>query len=196
MASSFSASVLASCGEVVGELLVLGLLGEFLRPVHGEVELAAAVVELAGLARRALVVLQQLADRGVQRLAQQRGPLVAGLVAQVLEAGAQREELAERIPAQVVLLDQLVHVLGRRPARARLVHSAAGHQRHDRQHLGAGAQLQDREQVGEVVAQDVSGRGDGVLPADHPLQRVPHGPHLRHDLDVQALGVVVRRGRP
>ncbi len=91
----------------------------------------------------------------------------------------------------MVLFLELVDVLGRRAAGAGLVQAATGHQRHDRQHLGAGAQFQDREQVGEVVAQDVASRGDGVLPADHPLDRVPHGPHLRHDLDGQALGVVV-----
>src|ERR1700742_5074434 len=52
---------LGQFGEVLGQLLVFGLLGEFLRPVQREVELTAAVVELTGLARRALVVLQQLA---------------------------------------------------------------------------------------------------------------------------------------
>ena len=91
----------------------------------------------------------------------------------------------------MVLLDQLVNMLGRRAAGAGLVHSATGHQRHDREHLGAGAQLQDGEQIGEVVAQDVAGHGDGVLAADDPFQRVPHGPHLRHDLDLESLGVVL-----
>ena len=32
---------------------------------------------------------------------------------------------------------------------------------------------------------------DGVEPADHALERVAHGAHLRHDLDVEAGGVVV-----
>ena len=77
----------------------------------------------------------------------------------------QREELAERIPAQVVLLDELLHVLGRRTAGAGLEQAAAVHQRHDREHLGAGAQLEDREQVGQVVAQHVAGDRDRVLAA-------------------------------
>ena len=84
-----------------------------------------------------------------------------------------------------------LHVLRRRAAGTGFVHAATGHQRHDRQHLGAGAQLHDREQVGQVVAQDVAGDRDGVQAADHALQRVAHGAHLRHDLDVQAGGVVV-----
>src|SRR6478672_1662647 len=104
---------LGQFGEVLGQLLVFGLLGEFLRPVQRKVELTAAVVELTGLARRALVVLQQLAYGAIQGLAKQRGSLVAGLDSQVLEASAQSEEFAERIPPQVVLFDQLVHMLRR-----------------------------------------------------------------------------------
>ena len=37
----------------------------------------------------------------------------------------EREELAERIPAQIVLLQELLHVLRRRAAGAGLVQSAA-----------------------------------------------------------------------
>jgi hypothetical protein len=81
--------------------------------------------------------------------------------------------------------------LGAEPPAPGLVHAAAGHQRHDGQHLGAGAQLHDREQVGQVVAQDVAGGADGVQAAHHALQRVAHGAHLAHDLDVQAGGVVL-----
>ncbi|CKN70462.1 Uncharacterised protein [Mycobacterium tuberculosis] len=122
-----------------GQLLVVGLRGQLLCPVHGEVELAAPVVEFTGFARRTLVVVQQLADGGIQGLTQEFGPLVTGLDADILETGAQREELTQRIPAQVILLHQLFDVLGCRTARPRLVHSAAGHQRNDGQHLGAGA---------------------------------------------------------
>lgn len=45
------------------------------------------------------------------------GPLVTGLDADILETGAQREELTQRIPAQVILLHQLFDVLGCRTAR-------------------------------------------------------------------------------
>lgn len=93
----------------------------------------------------------------------------------------------------MVLLDELLDVLGCRTAGAGLVQAAAGHERHDRQHLGAGSELQDREEVGEVVAQDVAGRGDGVEAADDAFEGVPHGADLRHDLDVETLGVVLRK---
>ena len=82
----------------------------------------------------------------------------------------EREELAQAVPAQVVLLDQLLDVLGRRAAGAGLEQPAAVDQRDDREHLGAGAQLQDREQVGQVVAQHVAGDRDGVLAAADALQ--------------------------
>ena len=47
--------------ERLGQLGVVGLLGQRLRPVQREVEVAAAVVELADLARRRPAVLEQLA---------------------------------------------------------------------------------------------------------------------------------------
>src|SRR6202012_3480962 len=102
---------------------VVVLRGEFLRPVQRQVELAAAIVELTGLARRALVVVQQLSDRMVKRLAQDFGPLDAGLDSYILETRSQRQKFAEGIPPQVVLLDQLVDMLGRRTTRSCLIHS-------------------------------------------------------------------------
>ena len=118
-------------------------------------------------------------------------PVILALEAQILQAHRQCQELTERIPPQVVFLHELLDVLGRRTARTGLVQSTTGHQRHDREHLGAGTEFEDREQVGEVVTQDVAGRGDGVHAANDPFERVPHRSHLRHVRDVQALGVVI-----
>src|SRR5689334_19814391 len=89
-------------GEVLAQVVVIGF-RKLLRPVQRQVELAAAVVEFAGLARRALVVLQQLADRGVQRLAQNFGALVVGLDADVFETRSESKEFTQGVPAQVVL---------------------------------------------------------------------------------------------
>ena len=83
---------------------------------------------------------------------------------QVLQGDAPgRRTRPRRVPAQVVLLLELLDVLGRGAAGAGLEEAAAVQQRHDGEHLGAGADLEDREEVGEVVAQDVAGDGDGVL---------------------------------
>ena len=108
----------------------------------------------------------------------------------------QGEELAEAVPAQVVLLDQLLHVLGRRAAGAGLEQAAAVDQRDDREHLGAGAELEDREQVGEVVAQHVAGDRDGVLALADALEGVRRGELGREDLDLEARRCRGRAGRP
>ena len=82
-------------------------------------------------------------------------------------------------------------MLGCRAAGAGFVHAAASHQRHDGQHLGRGAQLHDREQVGQVVAQYVAGHRDGVLAADHALHGYADGFVVAHHADVQAGQVVI-----
>ena len=120
---------------------------------------------------------------------------VAGLRAEVLDRHGQRQELAERIPAQVVLLHELLHVLRRRAAGAGLVQPAAVEQRHDRQHLGARAELENREQIREVVAQHVAGDRDRVEAGAHALQRRADRVDRRHDLDVETRRVVVLQVR-
>jgi hypothetical protein len=107
-------------------------------------------------------------------------------VAEVLQRRSQREEFAERIPAQEAFFDELLHVLRRRTARAGFEHAATGHQRHDRQHLRAGAQFHDREQVGQVVAQHVAGHRDRVLALADALERER----------VASTGVMMRMSRP
>ena len=100
------------------------------------------------------------------------------------------QELAQGVPPQVVLLHELLHVLGGRAAGTGLEQATAVDQRDDREHLGRGAQLQDGEQVGQVVAQHVAGDGDGVLAAADALQGEGDGLLRCHDLDLQAVGVV------
>jgi hypothetical protein len=87
----------------------------------------------------------------------------------VAEGLGEREELAEAVPAQVVLLHQLLHVLGSRAAGAGLEEATAVHERDDGEHLGARAELEDGEEVGVVVTQDVAGHRDGVLALADPL---------------------------
>ena len=158
--------------------------------------MAAAVVELADLARGRPAVLQQLAGGRVERLGEQLRARVAGLLGEQLERDRQREELAERVPAQVVLLHELLDVLGRRAAGAGLEQAAAVHQRHDREHLRARAELEDREQVGQVVAQHVAGDRDRVLAARGALEREARRLGDRQDLDLQAVGVVLGEVAP
>mmetsp|Transcript_33551 Transcript_33551/g.84233 ORF Transcript_33551/g.84233 Transcript_33551/m.84233 type:complete len:624 (+) Transcript_33551:506-2377(+) len=92
----------------------------------------------------------------------------------------------------MALLEELLHVLWRRAACAGLKQAAPCKQRHDGQHLGGRAQLQDGEQVGEVVAQHVACDGDGVLARAGALARGGHGLAGGQDADVHARGVVRR----
>jgi hypothetical protein len=153
---------------------------------------AAAVVDLADATGRGLVLVEQGAGGGVEALPRTAGADVAGAARQVLEGLGQREELAEGVPAQVVLLDELLHVLGGRAAGAGLEEATAVHQRDDRQHLGRRAELEDREQVGVVVAQHVAGHRDGVLAAADALDRLVGWPRRgRRCVMSRPVGVVV-----
>jgi hypothetical protein len=86
---------------------------------------AAAVVDAAELAAGRLVLVEEGAGRPVERVGQDLGAGVARALGQLLEADGQREELAQAVPAQVVLLDQLLDVLGGRAAGAGLEQAAA-----------------------------------------------------------------------
>jgi hypothetical protein len=81
--------------ETLLQLAVVSLAAERLRPIQGQVEMAASIVELAGLRRRRLVVVEQLAGRLVERLREDLRLVVVGLDAEVLERYSDREEFAE-----------------------------------------------------------------------------------------------------
>src|SRR5690606_40454281 len=61
----------------------------------------------------------------VQRVGEDLRARLAHPRGEVLERGAQRQELAQRVPAQVVLGQELLHVLRRRAAGSRLEEAAA-----------------------------------------------------------------------
>ena len=170
---SFAASASATGREDRRQLGVGLLRGQLLRPVQREVEVAAAVVDRAERAARRLVVLEERAGRGIQRVGQHLRLDVAGEVREVLERGGEREELAERVPAQVVLArraaarasgaDPPAPVSNRPPpASSGTIESI----------FALRADLEDREQVGDVVAQHVAGHRDGVLALAQPVERV------------------------
>ena len=134
-------------GEDRFQFSVLSLGGERLGPVEREVEVAAAVVDAGDFAGGRFVFDQELARRGVQGVGEDFGLGDAEGFAEVFERNSDGQKLAERIPAQVVLLGELLHVFRRGAAGTRFEESAAIHQRHDGKHLGAGAEFEDREQV-------------------------------------------------
>ena len=153
--------------------------------------MAAAVVDLTDTASRRLVLVEQALGGLVEGVGEDAGAGVAIGLGQVTQRLGQREELTEAVPAQVVLLDQLLHVLGCRAAGPGLEEATAVHQRHDGEHLGAGAELEDGEEVGVVVTQDVAGHRDRVLALADPLDGELRGVGGGEDADVEALGVVL-----
>src|SRR5690606_29631100 len=86
--------------ETVCEVLIRGLRSELLCPVERQVEVAAAVVDLAHLARRRLVALEEAGRRTVEGVGQHLSARLAGLIGQMFERRRQRKELAEGVPTQ------------------------------------------------------------------------------------------------
>ena len=160
--------------------------------------MAAAVVELADLARRRPAVLEQLAGRPVQRLAEHLRAGCRSCSASISSDTASARNSPSESQRRWFSFSELLDVLRRRAAGAGLEQAAAVHQRDDREHLRARAELEDREQVGEVVAQDVAGDRDRVLAALGALEREAGRLGDGQDLDLQAVGVelVERRARP
>ncbi len=89
------------------------------------------------------------------------------------------------------LLQELLHVLGGGAAGAGLEQPTAVHQRHDGQHPGTRPQFQNREQIGQIVTQDVAGCGNRVFAPADPFQRKPHPVLGLHDPHVQAGRIVL-----
>ncbi len=66
----------------------------------------------------------------------------------MLEGGSQSKELPEGIPAEVVVLEELLDMLRSGTARTGFKEAAAVHERNDGEHLGAGANFENREEIG------------------------------------------------
>ena len=157
---------------------IIGLCRHRLCPVAGKVIVASAVVVLPHLTARRLAFGQQLFGSVINGFAHQLGRRRA----REPQAFPQGTELTQAVPAQVVLLDQLLHVLGRRATSTRFKQTAALHQLHNRQHLGRCANLKDREQIRQVIAQHVAGDRDAGLALTDRLARGAGGRRGCHDL--------------
>src|SRR5215470_18152006 len=113
--------------------------------------MAAAIVDLTNLTGWGLVALQELRIGLIERVRQNLCDLIVRRLRQVFQRRGQREEFAQRIPAEVALLLELLHMFRRGPSRTGLEQAAAVQKRHNREHLGAGSYFENREQIREVV---------------------------------------------
>eukprot|EP01035_Chromulina_nebulosa_P009588 gene9588-12935_t len=102
------------------------------------------------------------------------------------------EEFAKAVPAEKVFLGELLHVFRRGAAGAGFEEAAAVHERDDGEHLRAGADFENREEVGEVVAENIARDADRVLAGLEADEGGLAGGGRGHDLEVEAGGVVLR----
>mmetsp|Transcript_117348 Transcript_117348/g.163313 ORF Transcript_117348/g.163313 Transcript_117348/m.163313 type:complete len:272 (-) Transcript_117348:425-1240(-) len=91
----------------------------------------------------------------------------------------------------MALLLELLDMLRRGATCAGLIHAATSQHGHHGEHLGAGAKLEDREEVCQVVAQHIARDRDRVQALLGALAGLARGLHRRHDLNVEAAGVVL-----
>ena len=119
----FGDDLLLGCGELgghggkdLGELRIPRLLGERLRPVEGEVDMRAAAVDGAEFAAGGAVVFEILAVGGVEGVGEDFGLGMVRALGEVFKGGREGEELAEAVPAQVVVLGEILDVLRGRTA--------------------------------------------------------------------------------
>ena len=84
-------------------------------------------------------------------------------------------------------------MLGSRSARSGLEQPATVQQWHDRQHPCTGAKLEDREQVGQVISQDVPGDRNRVFSAADAFQSELHGIVRSHDAYIESGQIMVEQ---
>src|SRR5262249_55272516 len=183
------AQIFCNFRKSLSDLLVSRLRSQSLRPVERQVEVAATVVDLADLTGWRFVALEELRIGLIERVGQDLGHRIIPGLRQVLQRRSQCEEFAERVPTQIAFLLELLHVLWCRSSRAGLEQATTVQQRDDREHLGAGADFENGEQVCEVVTEHVAGAGNRVLAFLHPLQRKAGRFRRRHDPNVESLRI-------
>ena len=87
--------------------------------------------------------------------------------------------------------DKLLHMFRRRPSGPGLKKTAAFNKRNDGKHFRAGTQFQNREQVGQVIPEDVTRCGDRILSGFGTFEGMVHRVYGSHGLNVQSTGVVI-----
>ncbi len=82
-------------------------------------------------------------------------------------------------------------MLGRGSTGTGFEETTAIHQRHDGEHLGTGAELKDRKQVGQVVAEHVASDGNSIIASLRTLQRDACCLDWRQDADIEPFSVAI-----
>src|SRR3989441_12480826 len=96
-------------GKTRLKVLIFGLLSQGLRPVQRKIKMAPAIINLTHLSSRRLVALQELGVGSIERIRQNLCGGIVGCFAQMLQGCGQRQEFAQRIPAQIPFVLKLMH---------------------------------------------------------------------------------------
>lgn len=181
VATDVDGGALASV-ELFQDLLGVGLKGlgkgsercvglsEGLSPVESQVEVGGTVVGLVDSTLGSSVRVQPGADGLVEGLSE-KGSLGVASFSEELKGSGSSEVLTERIPTEMVLFGELLDVERGRATSTSLEHATSGEHRDDTEHLGGGVQLEDREEIGVVISEDVTSHTDRLLASSHSLER-------------------------
>ena len=102
---------LSNLDEARCQILILRLLGQRLRPVESQIEMAAAVIDFSDFARWRFIALQELGIGLIKGIRQHFRRGIVRHFGQMLQRGSQRQEVSERIPPQIAFFLELLHVL-------------------------------------------------------------------------------------
>ncbi len=153
--------------------------------------MASAIVDAAESSGGRLVFGEQFFGREVERLTQDGRFGILKDSAEVIERDGQGEKLTEGIPAQVVFCLELLNMFRSRSSGASLEESAPLHQGNNRKHLCARPHLEDGEEVGKVISENVAGNRNGVFTLSDSFQRKLSGFKRSQHAKIETIGIVI-----
>jgi len=145
-------------------------LSEGLSPVESQVEVGRTVVGLVDSTLGSSVLIQPGADGLVEGLSE-KGSLGVASLSEELEGSGSGEVLTERIPTEMVFFGELLDMERGRATGTSLEHATSGEHGDDTEHLGGGVQLEDGEEIGVVISEDVTSHTDSLVASSHSLER-------------------------
>ena len=155
--------------------------------------MGTTVIEFTNLTSRRAVEFENLAVSFIQRIGQDLSLLVAILQRDLFECRHKCEVFTERIPAEVVFGEELLHLLRSRSTCTSFIEATTSHERHDGEHLCRSTNFENREEVREVVTHHVTRHTDSIEASLGALHRFDDSFARAHDLDVEALEVMFRQ---
>ena len=138
-------------------------------PIECEVKMGAPIIQFTAFPRGCPVVEKILGAGFVQSLAEDTRFLVAELTCDVLKGDRESQKFTKGVPPKMVFRIKLLNVFRSGAPSPGLEQAASVHERNNREHFGAGAYLENREEIREIIPQDVTSYRNGVLARFEPF---------------------------